>query len=386
MTLAPEQASAPKIVIAASTETYGRFVLEPLQQGFGSTLGNAFRRVLLGLLPGTAITAVHIEGIQHEYASLPHVREDVIDFLLNVKGIRLRSLTGRPGILRLEVGGRTGPVTAGHIQPSGEYTVVNPEMVLFHLDSPEGRVAAEFHVEQGIGYRAAEAQDGQVIGLLPVDALFTPTRRVNFEVEPTRVGQVIEYDRLILEVWTDKTISPQDAVQKAAHILIDHLSAFAGLGHPSIVGPERRGVASAIPGTIAAMPLEELKLSSRTQNSLRRGSLATVGQVLDRSPEELLALRNFGDRSLEELYERLRAIHLPLPEGDDKAWRKTPLAEVLYPPAAPGTAPEEDTETPQVPAVFSSGGPEEAAEEEMDVSAFRRRTFSPEDEPEGEGR
>lgn len=381
MTLTPEQALTPKIVIAESTEAYGRFLFEPLQQGFGATLGNSLRRVLLSSLPGTAVTAVRIEGVQHEYTTLAHVREDMIDILLNVKGIRLRSLTGRPGVLRLEVEGHVGPVTAGDIQPSGEHIVVNPEQVLLHMDNSQGRLAAELYVEQGRGYRSADTRDGRTIGLLPVDAIFTPIRRVNFEVEPTRVGQVTDYDRLIMEVWTDRTISAQDAIRRAAQILIDHLTPFAALGHPELALGERKGAAATAPTSlVASLPLEELKLSSRTQNALRRGGITSVSQILERSPEELLNLRNFGDRSLEELYERLRATNVPVPEGEDKTWRKRPLAEFLAAPSAPvPPAPEE-----VAPAVFSTGpaDEEEAAAETVDLTAFRRRTFSPDDEPE----
>jgi DNA-directed RNA polymerase subunit alpha len=376
-----DQSLAPKIVVAAATESYGRFVVEPLQPGFGATLGNALRRVLLNSLPGASITAVQIEGVQHEYSMLPGIQEDMIDFLLNVKGVRLRSLTGRPGVLRLEINGREGAVTAGDIQPSGELQIVNPEHVLLHLDSAQAHVSIEFHVETGVGYRPAETHNGQVIGLLPVDAVFTPIRRANFEVEPTRVGQFTDYDRLILEVWTDKTISPQDAVQRSAAILLEHLHPFASLGQPVAAGNERSSVSQVIPESLAAMPVEDLKLSSRTQNSLRRGNLATVGQVLEKTAEELLALRNFGDRSLDELFEKLREIGIPVPDADqDRTWRKSPLATLLQEDGQV-PAPVATDEDYEPPTAYSAGG-DEAEEEEVDVRAFSRRSFAPDDSEE----
>lgn len=389
MTLLSEQPQAeqpqnlsPKIEMTSSTESYARFVVEPLAQGFGVTLGNALRRVLLNSLPGTAITSVHIENVEHEYSMLPHVREDMIDFLLNVKGIRVHSLLGGSGTLRLEVNGRSGVVTAGDIEPSGQFEVVNPEHALLHLDNADAKISIEFHVDSGTGFRTAETEEGQAIGVLPVDAIFTPIRRANFEVEATRVGQVTDYDRLILEVWTDKTILPQDAVQQAAQIVIEHLGPFASLGQPEVVPGEQEGASQIVPDSMVSMVVEDLKLSSRTQNSLRRGSLAMVGQVLERTADELLALRNFGDRSLDELFEKLREIGVPIPEADDDhGWRRNPLAQLFQEDGEEeGIAVEAEPEV--APTVYSAGGDEEAAEEEVDLSSFSRRSFAPDDESE----
>ena len=376
----------PKIAVATATESYGRFVVEPLEQGFGMTLGSALRRVLLNALPGVAITAVQIESVQHEYSMLPHVQEDMIDFLLNVKAIRIRSITGRPGILRLEVSGRAGPVTAGDIGPSSDFVIVNPEQPLLHLDNAEAKIFIEFHVEAGVGYKLAEAREEQVIGLLPLDAIFSPIRRANFEVEATRVGQVTDYDRLILEVWTDKTITPQDAVQNAARIVIEHLDPFARLLEEPSVVTERDGISQAVPENLATMPVEGLKLTSRTQNSLRRGNLALVGQVLERTAEELLALRNFGDRSLAELFEKLRESGVPIPESsDDRGWEKVPLA-MLFQAETEGLEEEQAVDAATEPplTVYSAGGDGDAEEEEgeVDLSVFSRRSFAPDEEDE----
>ena len=393
LSLPAEQAPAPEpepiepsMVIAESSEAYARFVIEPLAQGFGTTLGNAMRRVLLNSLRGAAITAVQIGAVQHEYSTLPHVQEDMIDFLLNVKAIRLRPLTGRPAVLRLELTSRAGPVTAGDLQPSGEYEIVNPDLVLLHLDSPDADISIEFHAETGVGYQPAENRDGQVIGLLPVDALFTPTRRANFEVEATRVGQVTDYDRLILEVWTDNTITPQDAVQQSADIILQHLQPFASLGRAAEEEAPGAGVAqAAIPDAFRSMSVEDLKLSSRTQNSLRRGNVATVGEVLQRSTEDLLNLRNFGDRSLEELLDKFRSLGVPIPEdGDERPWRTEPIAALFEPREAddaPTEAePTEDGETAEpadTPTVYSS---DQDAAGDVSLGAYSRRTFEPEED------
>jgi DNA-directed RNA polymerase subunit alpha len=286
-------------------ETFGRIVAEPLEAGFGITVGNALRRTLLSALPGTAITAVRIEGVEHEFTTLPHMKEDVVEFLLNVKDIRIRALADRPGKIYLEASGE-GEVTAGQIQQTADYEIVNPELHLATLESPEARLSVEFSVEQGRGYVPAGSSDGLAIGVIPMDAIFSPVRRVNYRVEHTRVGQVTNYDRLILEVWTDGTISPTDAVSNAAEILSEQFAVFGRLGRPQpqVVG---RGLGSgaALPPDRYNTPIEDLNLSVRAYNCLKRSGLMTVGAVLEKSEDELLALRNFGRKSYDELKEKL---------------------------------------------------------------------------------
>ena len=367
---------APEVTVVTATESYGRFVIEPLSQGFGVTLGNAIRRVLLNSLPGMAITAVQIEGAQHEYSTLPGVREDMVDFLLNVKDIRIQSISGRPGTLRLDIGGRTGAVTAGDIQRHGDYTVVNPDLVLLHTDGPDAQISVEFHVEPGTGFRAGEGQVEGPIGVLPLDAIFTPIRRANFEVEATRVGQVTDYDRLILEVWTDGAISAQDAVQRGTQIIVEQLAPFVALGQTGIEGGAQRS-AMAVPESLASVPVEDLQLSTRTQNSLRRGNLSTVGHVLERSALELLGLRNFGEQSLNELMDKLRGIGVAVPEdGEDRAWRRMPLAALA--PSAESGAGTGGEDVPAGPAVYSMH-PDEGVGE-VDLTHFSQRSFGPEDD------
>jgi len=286
-------------------ESFGRIVAEPLRAGFGITIGNALRRTLLSALPGAAVTAVRIEGVEHEFTTIPHMKEDVVEFLLNIKDIRIRALSDRPGKMYLEATG-PGEVTAGNIQQTADYEIVNAAQHLATLDSPEARLSVEMTVEQGGGYQPAGSADGMAIGVIPMDAIFSPVRRVNYKVEHTRVGQVTNFDRLILEVWTDGTINPVDAVSNAAELLADQFALFSRLGRPqpTMVG---RGLGSgaALAPDRYNTPIEDLNLSVRAYNCLKRSGLMTVGAVLEKSEDELLALRNFGRKSYDELREKL---------------------------------------------------------------------------------
>ncbi|MBI5288464.1 MAG: DNA-directed RNA polymerase subunit alpha, partial [Chloroflexi bacterium] len=308
------------IEVEEETETYVRIVAEPLAAGFGTTLGNALRRVLLSSLPGAAVTSVRIEEVEHEFSTIPHMKEDTTEFLLNIKEIRLRALADRPAKLYLEASGE-GPVTAGSIQTTADYEVVNPELPLATLDAPEGRLTVELNVEPGQGYAPAGHTDGLPIGVIPVDAIFSPVRRVNFHVAHTRVGQMTNYDRLTLEVWTDGTIPGIDAISKSSDILIDELRMFAQLGKPLPPTVERGlGVGTSLPPDKYNMPIEDLNLSVRAYNCLKRSGLMTVGAVLEKSEDELLSLRNFGRKSYDELRDKLAEMGLlPPPEerGDD---------------------------------------------------------------------
>jgi DNA-directed RNA polymerase subunit alpha len=302
----------PKIGCEESSDNYGKFIVEPLSPGFGVTLGNSLRRVLLSSLPGAAVTAVKIEGIQHEFATIPHVKEDVIEFLLNVKELRLKAFSERSGRLFLEVKGE-GTVCAGDIKPSADFEVVNPELHLITLDSPEASLDVVFYVERGKGYVPAGRDDGLPIGVIPVDAIYTPVRRVNYRVEKTRVGQVSNYDRLILEVWTDGTTLPSEALSQSAEILVNHFTLFFDLGKAPV--EVEKPQAPPIPPEQYEMPLEQVGLSARTFNSLRRSGITKVGELLERSNEDLLGLRSFGQKSLDEVKERLTALDIkPIPQ------------------------------------------------------------------------
>jgi len=301
----------PKIECVESRDNFGRFLAEPLGKDFGTTLGNALRRVLLGYLPGAAVTWVKIEGIQHEFSPIPYVKEDTIEFLLNVKALRLKPISGHPGKLILEVEGE-GRVCAADIKPSTDFEIANPELYLATLDSPEARLYVELDVELAEGYRKAESSDNLSVGAIPVDAIFTPIRKVNFTVEPVHVGLETSRERLCLEVWTDGTISPVDAISHGADILIKQLSPFADYIAVSQVEEEEQLVRLSIPDEKYNMPVEQLDLSVRTMNCLRRGGISTVGELISKGEQELLSLRNFGQKSKQELEERLNTLGLSL--------------------------------------------------------------------------
>ena len=300
-----------KIECVESGDNFGRFRAEPLERGFGVTLGNALRRVLLSYLPGAAVTQVKIEGIQHEFSTIPFVKEDVTDFLLNVKALRLTPLSGQPGKLILEVEGE-GRVCAADIEPSTDFEIANPELYLATLDSPEAKLYVEFDIELGEGYREAESSDNLPVGAIPMDAIFTPVRRVNFTIEPTHISREISQERLELEVWTDGTISPVEAISHSAKILAEQLSPFIDYARLSQLEVEKQFIRASIPDEKYNMPVEQLDLSVRTMNCLRRSGITIVGELISKGEKELLQLRNFGQKSEQEVEERLRDLGLSL--------------------------------------------------------------------------
>jgi len=302
-----------------------------LEKGVGVTLGNSLRRVLLGYLPGAAITWVKIEGIQYGFSPIPYVKEDTIEFLLNVKTVRLRSLSGRPGKLMLEVEGE-GRVCAADIKPSTDFEIANPELYLATLDSAEARLYVEFNVELGVGYKQAESSDNLPVDAISVDAIFSPIRKANFTVEPTHAGRETSHERLCLEVWTDGTITPIDAISQSADILAKQLSPFAAYARAPQIRAEEELARLSIPEEQYNMPVEQLELSMRTMNCLRRGGIATVGQIISTGEKGLLALRNFGQKSRQEIEERLNELGLSL----------TPQVEESTPPVEDLTPPDEE--------------------------------------------
>jgi DNA-directed RNA polymerase subunit alpha len=345
---AVEQASTePKIEVEEVGEDCARIVAAPLASGFGITLGNALRRVLLSSLPGAAVTSVRIDGVQHEFSTMPGVKEDTIEFLLNVKELRLRALSDRPGTLILDVSGREGDITAAELQVPEHYEVVNPELHLLTMDSPKGQLHVELNVEPGQGYVPAGQADGLPIGVIPLDAAFSPVRKVNYKVSRTRVGQETNYDRLEMEVWTDGTIDAVDAVSRSAEILSDQFKVFAHMGQPPLPVVERGlGAGVVLTPERYNMPIEDLNLSMRAYNCLRRSGLMTVGQVLEKSEEELLSLRNFGRKSYDELRDKLNELGLLLAEQPEEVMEAPPLEEGEVPILAPQPAVEEPEAAP----------------------------------------
>lgn len=338
-----EAPAKPKLEAVEVNDNYGKFVAEPLERGFGVTLGNALRRVLLNSLQGAAVTAVRIQGTQHEYSTIPDVREDVAELLLNIKGIRLKAHADRPGILRMEIQG-PGQVTAGDIQPSADYDIVNPELYLASLDSAKAKLSIDFHVGAGKGYVAAAPIEGMPIGVLPVDAIFTPIRRVNYVVEKTRVGQVTDYERLVFEVTTDGSKSPLEAMREAGQILVESFHQFAALGISVGKDTEQSAIALSIPSEQYNTPIEKLELSARTLNCLKRSKINKVGEVLEKSREELLKIKNFGEKSLEELYERLRGMGFMSSDGEPIV---TGIAHAAPEPVAPESAAKRERREPR---------------------------------------
>ncbi len=311
----------PKIDCIDSGDNYGRFLAEPLEKGFGTTLGNAMRRVLLGYLPGTAVTRVRIEGIQHEFSPIPCAKEDVLEFLLNVKALNLKPLSGEPGKLTLDKEG-AGEVHAADIEPSIDFEIVNPELYLATLDSAEARLHVEFDVEMGTGYRPAESSDNLPVGTIPVDAIFTPVRKVNFTIEPMHAGRETGRELLYLEVWTDDTIAPADAISSSANILLEQLMPFVDYSRVSQIVEEKKALREAISDDIYNMPVEQLNLSVRAMNCLRRSGINTVGELISTDVKDLLSLRNFGQKSKLEIDERLKALGLSLSPGMDETESK----------------------------------------------------------------
>ncbi len=293
----------PKIETEAISQQYGRFVIGPLESGYGITLGNALRRVLLSSLPGAAVTSIRVLDVPHEFWVIPHVREDMMQIILQVKKLRLKMHGDGPMRMVLEARGE-GVVTAGDIQAPPEIEVLNPDLYLFTADSPEAHVEMEFTVEMGRGYSPAEERGRLPIGELPVDAIFSPIRRVAYDVERARVGQMTNYDRLTMEIWTDGRVSPMEALKEAARILVTHLRLIAGITEEPELEEEEEG----IPSQVYETPIDDLGLSVRVFNALKRAGISKVGEVLDmlaKGEEAILTIRNFGDKSLAELRERL---------------------------------------------------------------------------------
>jgi DNA-directed RNA polymerase subunit alpha len=295
----------PKIETDAISQMYGRFIIGPLESGFGVTLGNALRRVLLSALPGAAVTSVRISDVSHEFTSIPGVREDVIQFVLQIKQLRLKMESQEPMRMSLQVRNE-GTVTAGDIQAPPEIEILNPDLYLFTVDSADADLDIEFVVEQGWGYLPSDGRGRMPIGELPVDAIFSPIRRVSFNVDRARVGQMTNYDRLVLDIWSDGRIAPLDALKEAARVLVTHLRLIAGLTIEEDVEEEEDR--SGLPSEVYEIPIEQLDLSVRVFNSLRRTGITSVGEVLEMltlGSDTLLTIRNFGQKSLEELYQRL---------------------------------------------------------------------------------
>ena len=300
-----------------SDSSYGKYIIEPLERGYGTTLGNSLRRVLLSSLPGTAATSIKIAGVQHEFSTIPGVKEDVTEIVLNVKSIVALLHTDEPKTVYIEAVGE-GVVTAGDIKADAEIEILNPEQPIATL-GPDGALSMELTFDKGRGYVSADKNKNAqtAIGTIPVDSIYTPVLKVNYSVENTRVGNQTDFDKLTIEVWTDKTITARDAVSLGAKILCDHFTLFTDLSdtvgdRPVVV--ERTEKAR---DKVLEMTIEELDLSVRSFNCLKRANINTVEDLISKTQDEMIKVRNLGRKSLEEVEHKLAMMGLSLADEDN---------------------------------------------------------------------
>ena len=309
----------PKIECVESTEdnTYGKFVVEPLERGYGITLGNSLRRILLSSLPGVAVISIKIDGVLHEFSTVPGVIEDVTEIILNVKNLSLKLHSDGPKIIYIDAEGE-GPVTGGDIKADSDVEILNPDLHICTLNG-DNRFYMEIVINRSRGYVPAEKnkQPGQPIGIIPVDSIYTPVRRVNYTVENTRVGQVTDYDKLTLEVWTNGSIKPDEAISLGAKIMSEHLNLFIDLSdqakHTEIMVEKEETKKE----KVLEMTIEELDLSVRSYNCLKRAGINTVEDLTNKTEEDMMKVRNLGRKSLEEVLQKLNALGLSLAPSEE---------------------------------------------------------------------
>ena len=301
-----------------SDGTYGKFIVEPLERGFGTTLGNSLRRVLLSSLPGVAVTSVKIDGIQHEFSTIPGVKEDVTEIILNIKGLTAKLYSDGPKVVCIEAEGEC-EVTAGSIKADSEVEILDPSMHIASLGAG-AKLYMEITLDKGRGYVAAERNKQTLqtaIGVIPVDSIYTPVLKVNYAVENTRVGQITDYDKLTIEVWTDGTISAKEAVSLAAKVLNEHLNLFVDLSDEVyrteiMVEKDDNGKEK-----VLEMTIEELDLSVRSFNCLKRAGTNTVEDLINKSEEDMMKVRNLGRKSLEEVISKLNSLGFNLSKEEE---------------------------------------------------------------------
>lgn len=309
----------PKIecVESADDNTFGKFVIEPLERGYGITLGNSLRRILLSSLPGVAITSIKIDGVLHEFSTIPGVIEDLTEIILNIKNLSFKLYSDGPKIIYIDADGE-GAVTAGDIKADSDVEILNPDLHICTLNG-DSRLYMELVLNKNRGYVPAEKnkQPGQPIGIIPIDSIYTPVRKVNYTVENTRVGQVTDYDKLTLEVWTNGSIKPDEAISLGAKILSEHLNLFIDLSdhakHTEIMVEKEETKKE----KVLEMTIEELDLSVRSYNCLKRAGINTVEDLTNKTEEDMMKVRNLGRKSLEEVLQKLHALELSLAPGEE---------------------------------------------------------------------
>ena len=313
----------PKIEIAEISEdkTYGRFVVEPLERGYGTTLGNSLRRIMLSSLPGAAVSQVKIDGVLHEFSSIPGVKEDVTEIIMNIKNLAIRnnSSTNEPKVAYIEFEGE-GVVTAADIQVDSDIEILNPELEIAHLNGgADSKLYMELTITNGRGYVGAEKNKNEdtPIGVLAVDSIYTPVERVNLTVENTRVGQVTDYDKLTLDVFTNGTLAPDEAVSLAAKVLSEHLNLFIDLSENAKSVDVMVEKEDDQKEKVLEMSIDELELSVRSYNCLKRAGINTVEELTNKTPDDMMKVRNLGRKSLDEVYAKLKELGLSLRTGDE---------------------------------------------------------------------
>ena len=311
----------PRIECIESQEDscYGKFIVEPLERGYGTTLGNSLRRVLLSSLPGTAVTSIRIAGVQHEFSTIPGVKEDVTEIVLNIKSLIAKLHCDEPKTVYIEAAGE-GVVTAGDIKPDADVEILNPELTIATLGA-DGALSMELVLEHGRGYVSSvkNKNPSAPIGTIPVDSIYTPVLKVNYTVENTRVGNQTDFDKLTIEVWTDKTLSARDALSLGAKILCDHFSLFTDLSDsPDVPTVDIAEPVEKEPDTILKMTIEELDLSVRSFNCLKRANINTVQDLVSKTQDEMIKVRNLGRKSLEEVEHKLTMMGLSLASEDNQ--------------------------------------------------------------------
>jgi len=309
----------PKIecITISEDNTYGKFVVEPLERGYGTTLGNSLRRILLSSLPGVAVTSIKIDGVLHEFSTVPGVVEDVTEIILNIKGLSLKMHSEGQKIVYIEAEGE-GPVTAGDITADADVEILTPDLHIATLNG-DHKLYIEMTINKGRGYVPAEKnkQPGQPIGIIPVDSIYTPVRKVNYTVENTRVGQVTDYDKLTFEVWTNGSIKPDEAISLGAKILSEHLNLFIDLSDQAKNTEIMVEKEETKKEKVLEMTIEELDLSVRSYNCLKRAGINTVEDLTNRTEEDMMKVRNLGRKSLEEVLQKLSALGLSLAPSEE---------------------------------------------------------------------
>lgn len=313
----------PKIEIAEISEDkkYGRFVVEPLERGYGTTLGNSLRRIMLSSLPGAAVSQVKIDGVLHEFSSIPGVKEDVTEIIMNIKNLALKNTcpTDEPKVAYIEFEGE-GVVTAADIQTDPDIQVLNPDLVIANLNGgSDSKLYMELTITKGRGYVSAEKNKSEdvPIGVIAIDSIYTPVERVNLTVQNTRVGQITDYDKLTLDVYTNGTLEPDEAVSLAAKVLSEHLSLFINLSETAMSAEVMVEKEDDAKGKVLEMNIDELELSVRSYNCLKRAGINTVEELTNRTPEDMMKVRNLGRKSLEEVLAKLKELGLQLNQSED---------------------------------------------------------------------